>query len=334
MNLLVIGGTQFVGRAIVDAALAGGHRVTLFHRGKTNRGLFAGAEEILGDREGDLGELGDRRWDAVVDTCGYVPRVVANSAERLRGRVGRYAFISTVSVYDEPPPGTDEDGTLGDPGALEDPQTEVIDKDTYGPLKVACEREVTERYGDAALLPRPGVIVGANDPTDRFTYWVVRAAAGGAMVVPEDDGASIQFIDARDLGEWTVRALTEERSGAYNLVGPGEPMTMRHFLDLCRETIAPDGTELVPVPEEFLREHDVSPWTDLPLWVPVSTGNGMLAVDSRKARAAGLTHRSAEDTVRSTLAWHEERGAPELTTGLKRAKEEEVLRAWRERAGG
>jgi nucleoside-diphosphate-sugar epimerase len=334
MDLLVIGGTQFVGRAIVEAALAAGHGVTLFHRGRTNRGLFDGVEEILGDRDGDLHELGTRKWDAVIDTCGYTPRVVALSAGALRERTDRYVFISTVSVYDEPPPGSDESGTLGNPEALEDPATEVIDKETYGPLKVACEREVTKRFEEKALLPRPGVIAGAHDPTDRFTYWVERIARGGSVLVPENDGASVQFIDARDLAEWVVRATEAGLAGPYNLVGPGRAITMQRFLEVCRDTVAPEGTELVPVSSAFLEKEGVGSWTDLPLWVPVSSGSGLLAVDSRKARNAGLTHRPVEETVRSTLAWHRERGAPELTTGLKREKEEAVLKAWREHAGG
>lgn len=334
MDLLVIGGTQFVGRAIAEAALAAGHRVTLFHRGRTNRGLFPGAEEILGDRDGGLSGLGNRSWDAVIDTCGYVPRVVAASAEALKDRVGRYVFISTVSVYDEPPAGSDEEGTLGDPDALDDPSTEVIDKDTYGPLKVACEREVVERFGERALLPRPGVIAGPHDPTDRFTYWVARMAQGGTMLVPEDDGASVQFLDVRDLGEWVVRATEAERRGAYNVVGPEKAMTMHGLVQSCREYVAPGGTELVPVPEAFLRENGVSPWSDLPLWVPRSTGSGLLAVDSTKARKAGLTHRSVEDTVRSTLEWHRERGAPTLVTGLDPAREQAALSAWRSRTTG
>jgi 2'-hydroxyisoflavone reductase len=329
MRILVIGGTQFVGRAFVEAALARGHEVTIFHRGRTNPGVLGGVEEILGDRDGGLDALGARSWDAVLDTCGYVPWVVRASVEALHGRVERYAFVSTGSVYDDPKPGTDESGRLCE---VVDADVEEITGETYGPLKVACEREVVSRFGARALVPRPGLIVGPHDPTDRFTYWPVRFARGGRVAVPANGDASVQFVDARDLGAWIVRALEEERSGPFNLVGPREPLTMRSFLDVCQGTVAPPGTERVELPDDFLEEHEVAPFVGLPMWLPASSGSGLLALDHRRVQEAGMRYRPLTETLRDTLEWHESRGAPELKTGLPAGREEDLLRAWLARA--
>jgi nucleoside-diphosphate-sugar epimerase len=328
MDILVIGGTQFVGRAIVEAALPRGHALTLYHRGRTNAGRFDGVQEILGDRDGGLAALGDRAWDAVVDTCGYVPRLVRSAGRAVLGRTGCYAFVSTISVYDDPAPGTDENGPLH---RADDTGGEEVNRDTYGPLKVACEREVLGLFPTDSLLIRPGVVVGPHDPTDRFTYWPVRFARGGSIAVPANGDAPIQFVDGRDLGAWVVHALEAGLRGPFNVVGPETPLTFGSFLDTCRREAAPPDTELVLLPDDFLQEQDVPPFVGLPFWLPAAAGHGLLAVDHRRARAAGLTYRPLADTLRDTLEWHVERGEPGLKNGLPAGKEEALLRTWRAR---
>lgn len=209
MKILLIGGTVFLGRAIVDAALARGHEVTLFNRGKSNPGLYDDLEQIHGDRDGGLGVLGERQWDAVIDTCGYVPRHVRDAAAFLADRSRSIrTFISTISVYsDNNIVNMDETGPLA---TLADETTEQVTGESYGPLKVLCEKAATEGMNGRALHVRAGLIVGPYDRSDRFTYWPVRVARGGDILAPGDPDDPTQFIDVRDLGDWTVRA-TESR---------------------------------------------------------------------------------------------------------------------------
>ncbi len=216
MKLLVLGGTKFLGRHAVDAALAGGHNVTIFTRGQTNPELFPGVERLRGDRDGDLDALRGGSWDGVVDTSGYVPRIVRQSAELLHDRVGRYVFVSSISVYDDFSSPPTETSAVAE---LEDPATEEIEEN-YGALKAACEGVVEEIYGDRSARVRAGLIVGPHDPTDRFTYWPRRIALGGEVLGPGDPDAPVQFIDARDLAAWLVNLALEGPGGTYNAHRP------------------------------------------------------------------------------------------------------------------
>lgn len=334
MKLLFIGGTEFVGRAMVSAALADGHEVTLFHRGKTNPDLFPAAERIQGDRETDLDRLSGRTWDAVIDTCGYLPHQVELSTAKLAGAVGLYAFISTISVYDESvysTPGMDEDGPLG---KLEgEPATTIhgITGETYGPLKVLCEQKVAATMPGKALIIRPGLIVGPHDMTDRFTYWPVRIARGGETVAPPADTLT-QFIDVRDLGNWTVQMVVEGATGTYNATGPDHALNFGTLLDTCREVAGSSAARVVEMDEAFLLEQEVRPWQDLPLYLPADR-SGMVQLDISRALAAGLTFRPLVETVRDTLNWFrsERTGDPELRVGLSSEREAEVLAAWKAR---
>jgi len=321
MRILVIGGTKFLGRHFVAAALEQGHELTLFTRGQTNPDLFPETEKLRGNRDGDLEALRGREWDAVVDTSGYVPRVVRQSAELLRDAVSQYLFVSSVSAYASFERGPKEDDSRAE---LEDPDTEDI-LPNYGGLKAACESVVEETYGARAAIVRPGLIVGPNDPTGRFTYWPHRIAQGGDVLAPEPREKHVQFIDVRDLGEWMVRLAETRAEGAFNATGPVPPPTMEAFLDACRKATGSDA-RLVWVDVDFLREHEVGEWMELPLWVGVVDPeyHGLLEVDVEKAVAHGLTFRPIEDTVRATLA-----GA-ELTdaAGLKPERERELLDAW------
>lgn len=319
MRLLVLGGTQFVGRAFVEAALAAGHEVTLFHRGRTNPDLFAEAEHVLGDRDGGLEPLAGRAWDACVDVCGYVPRIVRQSTELLRDAVGRYAFVSTISVYASLATGPSE----GDPLArLEDPAVEEITGETYGGLKALCEQAVTDTFHERALLVRPGFVVGAHDPTGRFTWWAQRAAQGGDMLVPAGLAAALQFVDARDLAAFTLQAVEGGLAGPVNVTGPVPPVTM---LDV----VAAAGEEATPVvvDDVFLVERELE-GRELPLWAPEAGFEGLMHADVSRALSAGLAFRPLADTVRAALdgAWLVD------GVGLAPEREAELLAAWRERA--
>jgi nucleoside-diphosphate-sugar epimerase len=284
MKLLILGGTQFVGRAVAGAALAGGHGVTLFHRGRTNPTLFPEAEHVLGDRDRDLSALAGRRFDAVVDTSGYVPRAVRAAVEAVPG--AHYVFVSTISVYADFARGPDEASPVrtGDDG--------------YGELKAACERELP----DGALVVRPGLIVGPHDPTYRFTYWVERIARGGEVVAPEPRDAHVQMIDARDLGEWLVRSAEARLAGVFNAVGPAAPVTMAQLLETIRGATG-STARLHWVGADVLLAAGVEEWTTLPLWLADPAWRGHGEVDNTRALAAGLRLRPLEQTVRDTLAW-------------------------------
>jgi 2'-hydroxyisoflavone reductase len=329
MKLLLLGGTVFLGRHIVQSALERGHEVTIFTRGMHNPDLFPEVEKLRGDRNKDLSPLQGRTWDAVIDTCGYVPREVRNSAEFLADSVGHYTFISSISVYaDFATAGMDESAPVG---TMEDPTIEEVTGETYGPLKGLCEQAAEEAMPGRTLVIRPGLIVGPNDPTDRFTYWPHRIDQGGVVLAPGVPDHHIQFIDVRDLAEWNVRMVENRITGIYNATGPDYALSMGTLLQSCIEASGNDA-ELEWVAEEFLLEKGVAPWSDMPLWLPdTAEYAGFDAVDCRKAFADGLTFRSVDETVADTLAWDRTLPQRDLRAGISREREEELLSAWKER---
>ncbi len=325
MDLLILGGTRFLGRHLVEAALERGHRVTLFNRGVSGPGLFPEVERLVGDRDGDLSALRGRRWDAAIDTCGYVPRVVRASAGLLADAVDRYVFVSSISVYSEPvASGADEEAPVEE---LPDPSVEEVTGETYGGLKALCERAAEEEMPGRVLNVRPGLIVGPHDPTDRFTYWPRRISSGGEVLAPDDPELPVQFIDVRDLAGWIIGMCEERGVGTYNATGPDYELTMGGLLEEC-ETVG-GAAELVWVSEQFLEEQGVEPFTEMPLWVPREYA-GLQAVNCGKAIEAGLAFRPVSETIGDVLEWDRARPADgEMGAGLRPERERELLRAWR-----
>ncbi len=328
MKLLILGGTRFLGPALVEAARARGHALTLFNRGKSNPGMFPDLEQIHGDRDGRIEGLAGRRWDVVVDTSGYVPRVVRMSAELLAPSVERYVFISTISVYDDSiPPASDETAKLA---TMPDPKSEDVPAH-YGALKALCEQAVEAALPGRALSVRPGLIVGPDDGTDRFTYWPVRLDRGGEVLCPGDGSDPVQIVDVRDLAAWTIEMAERRESGVYNAVGPASPLRAREMIEACR----PPGSDarLAWVPWAFLEKHKVAPWSDLPVCIPATGEDGGLAqISNARALAKGLRFRPVAETARDTLAWW--RTLPEARrakprAGLSVEREREVLAAWK-----
>lgn len=313
MKLLLLGGTRFLGRAVVDAALARGHQVTLFTRGKQPNPWGSAVTMLVGDRDPavapGLAALEAGAWDAVVDTSGYVPRIVGASAKVLRERVGRYLFVSSISVYaDLSRPGVDESAPVG---ALEDPVTEDIGSH-YGPLKAACEAVVRDAFGARACVVRPGLIVGPHDPTDRYGYWVARfvhpqllGARGPEAVVPAPRSAWFQAIDVRDLAAWMVKLVEDGTAGTFNACGPARDTTFGDFIAACVKTGGAAAPQPLWVDEAELLEHKVEPWTGLPMWLPstIADSGGFAQVDIGRAQAAGLCARPVAATIADTAAW-------------------------------
>jgi 2'-hydroxyisoflavone reductase len=318
MRLLVLGGTKFLGRHAIDAALAAGHEVTLFTRGRTNPELFPEAEHLRGDRDGGLEALAARSWDGVIDTSGFVPRIVRQSAELLRDSVQRYVFVSSISVYDDFSAPVDESSPVAQ---LEDPSSEEV-LEHYGALKASCEEAVEEAYGDRSARVRAGLIVGPHDATDRFTYWPRRIAGGGNVLCPGNPEAPVQFVDVRDLGAWLVKLALEGPGGVFNATGPAEPLSFVEVLNRMRGTIGSDA-KLVWTDEQRILAADVQPWTELPLWLPGSEHAGMARADISRALAAGLTFRPLDETIADTLAW--DRTVPGDRPTLRHEKEQEIL---------
>jgi 2'-hydroxyisoflavone reductase len=318
VKLLVLGGTKFLGRHVVAHALGEGHEVTTFTRGETNPGLFPEAEHLRGNRDGDLDALRGKTWDGVVDTSGYVPRVVRQSAELLRDAVQRYVFVSSISVYADFSAPVDESTPVAQ---LEDPDTEEI-LPNYGALKAACERVVEEVYGGRGARVRAGLIVGPYDPTDRFTYWPRRIAAGGDVLAPGDPEAPTQFVDSRDLAAWLVQLALQGPGGVFNATGPAERVTLRELFERSRDALGSDAS-FVWVDDETVLAAGVEPWSELPLWLPGTEYAGMARADISRALAAGLTFRPLEETVRDTYEWDRAEAGDRPT--LTREKEQAVL---------
>lgn len=327
MDILVLGGTVFLGRAFTDAALAGGHEVTHFNRGRSAPD-DARVETLHGDRTDPASmraAFGDRSWDAVVDTSGYMPQVVRLSVEDLRGRAARYLFVSTISVYASfDRAGLDENAPVS---PAPDPLPDTLQMELYGPLKAACEAVVRQGWGERALIVRPGLIVGPHDPTDRFTYWPERIARGGNVLAPGRPSRPVQFIDVRDLAAWMVRMIEQEASGTYNATGPAEPLPMSALLEACRKVSRSDA-RFTWMDDARLLEEKVGPWREMPLWIPESDAamSGMMGTSIARALAKGLAFRPLEDTIADTLAWAKTRPADHSwKAGLAREREAELL---------
>ncbi len=335
MDILIIGGTRFLGRALVEAALPRGHHLTLFNRGRSNPGLFPEVEQLVGDRDGGLDVLRNRHWDAVIDTCGYVPRVVRQSVELLAQNIGGYVFISSLSVYaSTAQPGVNEDAPLA---VMEDALREEITGETYGPLKALCEQVVQEALPQRSLIIRPGLIVGPYDVSDRFTYWPVRVARGGEVLCPGRPGRTVQFIDVRDLAEWTIGLLETGRLGIYNADGLPGDVSMGDLLHTCQQVAMAldphNSAQLIWMDDDFLLQQGVGPWMEMPLWIPESDPEsaGFFTFDVGRARAAGLTYRPLQDTVKATLSWALTRpGDYQWRAGLTAAREAELLQSWKQ----
>lgn len=310
MNILILGGTVFLGRHLVQRAMAQGHVVTLLNRGQQNAALFPSLEKLRGDRDGDLSALAGRQFDAVIDTCGYQSAQMHAIVAALGAEVRYYLFISTISAYGKFPPGRAYDEstplTLGDSG--------------YGASKARCEEVIDAAWPGRVALVRPGLIVGPHDPTGRFTYWPQRAARGGAMLAPGRPDSPVQWIDVRDLANWCIHLCEQRITGQFNAVGPAEPTSFAQLLARCQAVTHSDARP-VWIDDAALLAHGVAPWTELPLWIPREDpdAGGMLRADNRRALAAGLTLRPLDATIADTLAWGRAEPLPR-TDNPRRAK--------------
>ncbi len=330
MRILVLGGTRFCGRHLAELAVSRGTEVTLLHRGAHAYGLPEGVRSVLGDRDPEQGDglarlaelVGQgERWDAVVDMCGYVPRVVRASTDLLAQACARYVFVSTVSVYQSDPHGAHNEGSPV--AVLADPTTESMAGGAYGGLKGLCEGVIRKNLVGRHTIVRPSLIIGPGDQTDRFTYWPRRLSRGGRVLVPRLD-APAQWIDARDLAGFLLLCAQGGIEGTYNAAGPAASATFGSFLKAVTRGIGADCAELEVRDDRWLADHGVSPWSDLPVY-PGGEDASIARVDSQRARNAGLTLRSLEATARDTLAWDQDRGSPELKAGLSVEREAQLL---------
>ncbi len=334
LRILILGGTGFTGPYQVRYALSRGHKVTTFNRGKTHPGELPNeVEQLIGDRNGKLDALKDRQWDVVINNPTTLPAWVRDAAQILKGKVERYVFISTISVYGEVKTGVDENApTEKYEGA--DPYKETLEAmkasgyKTYGPLKALSEKEAEKWFPGKTLVIRPGLIVGPSDETDRFTYWPVRIDRGGEVLAPGSQNDAVQFIDGRDLAEWTIRMVENNEAGIYNATGPAKPLGIGGMLDGIKEALK-SNAKFTWVSEDFLTQQKVEPWSDMPVWTGKESGLARAKID--KALAKGLTFRPLAETARDTLAWFKSQSQDRqshLKAGLTSEREAEVLAAW------
>lgn len=321
MKFLLLGGPKFVGRALIESALARGHDVTTFNRGQTNPGAFPAVEELHGDRHGNLEPLRARTWDAVLDTSAYVPQIVHASAALLRDAVERYVFVSSIAVYADFSRPVDENAPLKTLAEGEPDDELLPDYANYGALKVLAEQAVDEHFGGRALVVRPGLIVGPHDPTDRFTYWPRRVERGGSVLAPAPPDNAVQVVDVRDLAAWIVHMVERRETGVFNATSPPEALTFASMLEAC------GAQDVVWVDEEFLLERGVEPWSDLPVWIPAGDPElrYFLRADVSRALDAGLRFRPLAETARAVPEWTGE-------AGLSPEREAELLAEWRKAA--
>lgn len=329
MRILVIGGTRFVGRHVVAAAVAAGHRVTVLHRGIDCSGA-PNAEHLHADRDGDLSILAGRSWEATVDVCAYWPRQVESMADALDDRGGRFALVSSVSVYaDLPQPGLDESAQLLHPLGL-DGDAPAIGVQTYGGLKVGCEQVAERRYAGQVLIIRPTYVIGPHDPTGRFPYWVTRMDRGGVVLCPGRPDSPMQYIDARDLAGFIVGLLESGDDGVFHAVHPDPPYSFGEMLEELRAELAPEGTRLEWVPNEWLAERGVTA-EEFPMWTPSDDPEFALALDPGRARDAGLLARPLAESAVDTHAWLVDPSARFAGRGVgcSPRREADLLRQWR-----
>ena len=337
LRILILGGTGFTGPSQVQYALSRGHKVTTFNRGKTHPGELPNeVEQLIGDRNGQLDALKGRKWDVAIDNPTTLPAWVRYTAQVLKGNVERYVFISTISVYGEPKTGPDETApTEKYEGA--DPYKETLAAmkasgyKTYGPLKALSEREAEKWFPKKTLIIRPGLIVGPRDETDRFTYWPVRIERGGEVLAPGSPDDPVQFIDARDLAEWTIRMVENGETGIYNATGPAKPLGVGGMLDEIKAALK-SNARFTWVTEDFLTRQKVEPWSDMPVWTGKDSGVARAKID--RALSKGLTFRPLAETARDTLAWFKslpQDRQSKLRAGLTPEREAEVLAAWKKK---
>jgi len=335
LRILILGGTGFIGPYEVRYALSRGHKVTTFNRGKTHPGeLPKEVEQLIGDRNGQLDALRDRQRDVVIDNPTTLPAWVRDAAQILKGNVERYVFISTISVYADTGQGVDETATLAKYDGL-DPYKETIEAvkasgyKTYGPLKALSEKEAEKWFPGKTLIIRPGLIIGPGDQSDRFTYWPVRINRGGEVLAPGKPSDPVQFIDARDLAEWTIRMAENSETGIYNATGPAKPLEIGHMLDEIKNALHSNAT-FTWLPADFLKQQKVEAWSDMPVWAGDELGLSRTKIE--RALAKGLTFRPLAETARDTLAWFKslpQDRQSKLHAGLTPEREAEVLAAWK-----
>ena len=334
LRILVLGGTGFTGPCQVRYALSRGHKVTTFNRGKTHPGELPNeVEQLVGDRNGKLDALKDRQWDVAIDNPTTLPAWVRDAAQVLKGNVERYVFVSTISVYADTSKGVDETAPLAKYDGS-DPFKETLEAmkasgyKTYGPLKALSEQEAEKWFPGKTLIVRPGLIVGPRDETDRFTYWPVRIDRGGEVLAPGAPTDPVQFIDARDLAEWTVRVVENRETGIYNATGPAKPLGIGGMLDGIKGALN-SNAKFTWAPADFLKQQKVDAWSDMPVWT--GDESGMARTSISRALAKGLTFRSLADTASEALAWFKSqpRGRQShLKAGVTPEHEAEVLAAW------
>jgi 2'-hydroxyisoflavone reductase len=324
MKVLILGGTQFLGRHFVEIALNRGYQVTLFNRGQTNNSLYPNVEKLVGDRvKGNLTTLKGKTWDVAIDTAGYfpnLPQLVRDTAELLKDSVSTYVFISTISVYSEFQANGDETVPIY-PTNQELPQE--MNAQAYGTLKAMAESVVQEVYGKRGLIVRPGLIVGPYDNTGRFTYWIRRISEGGKVLAPENPNLPVQYIDARDLVQWIYQLVLTHKSGIYNAVGPDYVLKLGEFLATCQQVTNSNAT-FKWVSREILESQGIVHWQELPLWLPPDMQNTFPCLSNSKALANGLQFRPLAETIRDIWHWDQVEQL-EYTSGLSREKEAAII---------
>lgn len=342
MDILILGGSRFLGRFLVEKALEKGHNVTLFNRG-SNQDIFPEIEQLKGDRDGDLEQLKGRKWDAVIDTCGFIPRTVSKSS-KLLNHVQHYTYISSCSVYkDQYEPGIDESGEIQ---TLDDEKVEEITRGTAGPiyneyyghLKTMSEIAAEKELPGKVLAIRAGLIVGPYDYSDRLPYWVKRISEGGEILAPGRPERQIQFIDVKDLAQWIIQMIEQNTTGIFNATGPDYSLTMGQFLEECKRVSCSDA-DFTWVSESFLMDNQVGAWGEMPLWIPEEyplpgsekPWNGFLAINNKKAIQNGLTFRPLSETIKDILKWEQNRPeGVERKAGMERQRETELLESWKQ----
>ncbi len=329
MNVLILGGTVFLGRTIAEAARTAGHTVTLFNRGKSNPAAFSDIETIIGDRDTDLDKLAGRTWDAVIDPSGYIPRHVTAAGQALKDSTEHYTFISSISAYKSySQPNMDESGEVG---TIDDPTLETVTGESYGPLKALCEQAAEAAMPGRVLNVRAGLIVGKYDPTDRFTYWPWKVQQGADFVAPESPAYPMQIIDARDIADWVLKMAAARKGGVYNTTGT--PTNLGEIISTAQTQVGGGGSP-VYMDAEFLAAQEVQSWAEMPLWISATDAGFeyMHAVSVQKAVRDGLTFRPLADSIAAALTWANSRPSDyEFRAGLSAEKEQAVLAAWEKR---